>query len=158
MRQRKNGNSSSSSFYIHIRYFQTSDCQVYDHVFSAGSWQRQQCNGKAIPSFYQAVNSHTWVASMVASFLLWALVSVIQGAIRGESRAVFTSQDTTPALQTCSKMSPEQGRTTGAARTPRNTINYQGNIYEIFSSILFPFVTIRRRINSRVDYEFVMIF
>ena len=85
-------------------------------------------------------------------------MSVIQGAIRGESRAVFTSQDTTPALQTCSKMSPEQGRTTGAARTPRNTINYQGNIYEIFSSILFPFVTIRRRISSRVDYEFAKIF
>ena len=80
-------------------------------------------------------------------------MSVIQGAIRVESKAVFT-----PTLQTCSKMSPEQGRATGAARTPRNTINYQGNIYKIFSSILFPFVTIRRRIKSSVDYELAMIF
>ena len=98
------------------------------------------------PGFYQAVNSHTWVASLVASFLLSAC-ECYSGAIRGESKAVFTSQDTTPALQTCSKMSPEQGGVTGAATTPRKT-NYQGKIH---SNYFKYFISVYNQISAAAE-------
>ena len=94
---------------------------------------------------------------MVASFLLWAPPSACLRVLfreQLESKAVFTSQDTTLALQTRCKMSPEQGWLTGAARTPRMT--KVGNVFILHFSLIFISVRLNQisaaKINSRVDY------